>query len=1160
MSTVIQISKALEPNHPVLIDSDAVVGSGTSDIDAASLDPATPGSSTPDFVPETSLNSSTTGNKSGSDTNLTSDTSSPGASVSSPTLPLTSSSPSQAIGPSPATKRPGRLSAKSSDELVNKSQYQTPRKKNLSHADLTGVINTFQPEQVSFGTNNPFASSPTPETVGSGSPSQKPLDQDSFEPNRFHPPLKSQSLNSSQYPSSSSILPQKIKNFFRFSSLSSVSSSGQPLASSFGPTGNGTANGSLSEVNNTSTFSPHNPGLVQPTPGYYSSGSSSGISLFSRRGSTVNTSKNVHLPSGMESASDNGVLSPVAAGSDHSHGSKPSIPQAYTFPGSSNPSPAPGSTSDNQSFPTYNNDATGQPGKSHHSPTPSLSLRTRKLLRFRSPSSPAAVPTSIKEEGLKSQSLYTSQKQPASRNSPSNSAVGLAAQDSSSSEGRTHTGISPFKKLAQPTTSDTPLQQIPSRGNSSHASTLQQNKQPASTGSKIQTTPGSHNLAENENSMFPMFPMSPKSQTSKAAPLVPNTHNPNPTEKTNLTPSANDAGANYGVLPVKGLFSRQIRRVASAPNGVKNMLSGSSTNSNGNTIVANTQDNNTPNQPTLESTPEILAGISEADITDQGTECNMYSPEKSNSKRHRQKSSTGSTGIPTSLLVPFSPPTPSSATSNSNSSSSPSASRSRANSKSYNRNYSSSSIKVRDVEVGPGSFEKIKLLGQGDVGKVYLVREKKSHKLYAMKVLSKQDVISRHKIKRALAEQEILANSNHPFIVTLHHSFQSDDYLYLCMEYCMGGEFFGALQSLKCKCISENDARFYAAEVTAALEYLHLMGYIYRDLKPENILLHASGHIMLSDFDLSKQSDGVGAPTIVSSSRSYNFTYNNMPALDTKACIANFRTNSFVGTVEYIAPEVIRGEGHTSAVDWWTLGILIYEMVYGITPFKGASRNITFANILKQDVMFLDNSNEFRNVSSNCRSIIRKLLIKDENRRLGSKAGASDVKAHPFFKNTQWALLRNQTPPIIPIPTREAPSTKKLEEDTFDKEMDVATSEKSGNNESPGQSSSTGAKQNGNTQNNSPAKEEAKSSVDVSSCQASKDTKEVNDLFSRFNSITLHHEGEDEEDRYEGSDTDFNLGIGRVKYSVHQLNPENHHSGSANGKGNNHYKHFGLKR
>lgn len=216
-------------------------------------------------------------------------------------------------------------------------------------------------------------------------------------------------------------------------------------------------------------------------------------------------------------------------------------------------------------------------------------------------------------------------------------------------------------------------------------------------------------------------------------------------------------------------------------------------------------------------------------------------------------------------------------------------------------------------------------------------------------------MIKRNKIKRALAEQEILATSNHPFIVTLYHSFQSEDYLYLCMEYCSGGEFFRALQTRPGKCISEDDARFYAAEVTAALEYLHLMGFIYRDLKPENILLHQSGHIMLSDFDLSKQSDPGGKPTMILG-KGNGTSSTSLPTIDTKSCIANFRTNSFVGTEEYIAPEVIKGSGHTSAVDWWTLGILIYEMLYGTTPFKGKNRNATFANILREDIPFPDHA------------------------------------------------------------------------------------------------------------------------------------------------------------------------------------------------------------
>jgi protein-serine/threonine kinase len=240
-------------------------------------------------------------------------------------------------------------------------------------------------------------------------------------------------------------------------------------------------------------------------------------------------------------------------------------------------------------------------------------------------------------------------------------------------------------------------------------------------------------------------------------------------------------------------------------------------------------------------------------------------------------------------------------------------------------------------------------------------------------VLSKKEMIKRNKIKRALAEQEILATSNHPFIVTLYHSFQSEDHLYLCMEYCSGGEFFRALQTRPNKCVDEDAARFYAAEVTAALEYLHLMGFIYRDLKPESmsfpffavastnippppdILLHQSGHIMLSDFDLSKQSEPGGRPTMILSGRN-GTSSNNLPTIDTKSCINNFRTNSFVGTEEYIAPEVIKGCGHTSAVDWWTLGILIYEMLYGTTPFKGKNRNATFANILRDEVPFPEGS------------------------------------------------------------------------------------------------------------------------------------------------------------------------------------------------------------
>lgn len=397
-----------------------------------------------------------------------------------------------------------------------------------------------------------------------------------------------------------------------------------------------------------------------------------------------------------------------------------------------------------------------------------------------------------------------------------------------------------------------------------------------------------------------------------------------------------------------------------------------------------------------------------------------------------------------------------------------------ASSGGFRRTYSSTSIKVSNVEVGPGSFDKIKLIGKGDVGKVYLVREKKSGRLYAMKVLNKREMIKRNKIKRALAEQEILATSNHPFIVTLYHSFQSEEHLYLCMEYCSGGEFFRALQTRPGKCISEDASRFYAAEVTAALEYLHLMGFIYRDLKPENILLHQSGHIMLSDFDLSKQSGPGGAPTMIPARSGNSAT--SYPTIDTKSCIADFRTNSFVGTEEYIAPEVIKGCGHTSAVDWWTLGILIFEMLYGTTPFKGKNRNATFANILREDVQFPEHSGA-QQVSNVCKSLIRKLLIKDETKRLGARAGASDVKTHPFFRPTQWALIRHMKPPMIPHQGRG------IDTSNFRNVKESASVDIGGVN---------------------PSKLKG---VPMDSGLATP-TGEAADPFEEFNSVTLHHDGD----------------------------------------------------
>eukprot|EP01123_Difflugia_compressa_P008599 TRINITY_DN2609_c0_g1_i1.p1 TRINITY_DN2609_c0_g1~~TRINITY_DN2609_c0_g1_i1.p1 ORF type:complete len:455 (-),score=80.69 TRINITY_DN2609_c0_g1_i1:10-1176(-) len=298
-------------------------------------------------------------------------------------------------------------------------------------------------------------------------------------------------------------------------------------------------------------------------------------------------------------------------------------------------------------------------------------------------------------------------------------------------------------------------------------------------------------------------------------------------------------------------------------------------------------------------------------------------------------------------------------------------------------------------------FEKIKLLGRGSVGHVYLVRLKGTDQLYAMKVLEKQEMIKKNKVKRVLTEREVLATSDHPFIVTLYYSFQSKDKLVFIMQYCAGGEFYRLIQRQPFKCLTEDQVKFYASEVLLAIEYLHMKGFIYRDLKPENIVVHESGHIMLTDFDLSKAA--------VSQARLVNKMYSGNSAVVAEPQIV---TNSFVGTEEYLAPEVIQGTGHNATVDWWTFGILIYEMLYGATPFRGNSRDATFSSINKAKIHFPQHKRG--GISKEGRDLLKTLLLRDPKKRLGSSGGSEDIKDHPFFKGVKWQLVRNQTPPIIP--------------------------------------------------------------------------------------------------------------------------------------------------
>ncbi|KAG2622541.1 hypothetical protein PVAP13_3KG000048 [Panicum virgatum] len=248
-------------------------------------------------------------------------------------------------------------------------------------------------------------------------------------------------------------------------------------------------------------------------------------------------------------------------------------------------------------------------------------------------------------------------------------------------------------------------------------------------------------------------------------------------------------------------------------------------------------------------------------------------------------------------------------------------------------------------------FRPVKPLGSGDTGSVHLVELLGTGEYFAMKAMDKSVMLNRNKVHRATVERQILDMLDHPFLPTLYASFQTKTHICLITDYCSGGELFMLLDRQPMKVLKEDAVRFYAAEVVTALEYLHCQGIIYRDLKPENILLHRDGHISLTDFDLSCLTSCLPQVFLPEDNdrKKGRKKSRGSPIFFAEPMRAS---NSFVGTEEYIAPEIITGAGHTSAVDWWALGILLYEMLYGYTPFRGKTRQRTFANILHKDIRF----------------------------------------------------------------------------------------------------------------------------------------------------------------------------------------------------------------
>ncbi|XP_039384641.1 ribosomal protein S6 kinase alpha-2 isoform X2 [Mauremys reevesii] len=300
-------------------------------------------------------------------------------------------------------------------------------------------------------------------------------------------------------------------------------------------------------------------------------------------------------------------------------------------------------------------------------------------------------------------------------------------------------------------------------------------------------------------------------------------------------------------------------------------------------------------------------------------------------------------------------------------------------------------VKEGFEKADPSQFELLKVLGQGSYGKVFLVRKIKGSdagQLYAMKVLKKATLKVRDRV-RSKMERDILAEVNHPFIVKLHYAFQTEGKLYLILDFLRGGDLFTRLS--KEVMFTEEDVKFYLAELALALDHLHSLGIIYRDLKPENILLDEEGHIKITDFGLSKE------------------------AID-----HDKRAYSFCGTIEYMAPEVVNRRGHTQSADWWSFGVLMFEMLTGSLPFQGKDRKETMALILKAKL----GMPQFLSIEA--QSLLRALFKRNPSNRLGAGLdGVEEIKRHLFFVTIDWNKLYRKEikPPFKPAVGRP--------EDTF---------------------------------------------------------------------------------------------------------------------------------
>ncbi|SCW03174.1 LAFE_0G04588g1_1 [Lachancea fermentati] len=274
-------------------------------------------------------------------------------------------------------------------------------------------------------------------------------------------------------------------------------------------------------------------------------------------------------------------------------------------------------------------------------------------------------------------------------------------------------------------------------------------------------------------------------------------------------------------------------------------------------------------------------------------------------------------------------------------------------------------------------FQILRTLGTGSFGRVHLVRSNHNGRFYAMKVLKKRTIVKLKQVEHTNDERRMLSIVSHPFIIRMWGTFQDAEQVFMIMDYIEGGELFSLLR--KSQRFPNPVAKFYAAEVCLALEYLHSKDIIYRDLKPENVLLDKNGHIKITDFGFAKFVPDV--------------------------------TYTLCGTPDYIAPEVVSTKPYNKSVDWWSFGILIYEMLAGYTPFYDSNTMKTYENILNAPLQFPSFFHP------DVKNLLSQLITRDLSKRLGNlQNGSEDVKNHPWFSEVVWEklLCRNIETPYEP--------------------------------------------------------------------------------------------------------------------------------------------------